>query len=187
MAHWNTCRTFEWWFLPQKEIRKRSLVEFPVFHSLLFETGVTDENPIKLWWNTFRPPSRTTVKDYIQTTIKEYNQTTTKDYHQRLYSDHHQGIYSNHHQRAPSQRQTFIKTELEVERKHFPSKCALHLFEIWSWWQSDDGVKYNCFHFSSVGYLYIFHVCIFQIRRVPLPPLFEIGSRLEMIIASTMN
>ena len=117
---------------PKKEIRKRSLVEFPVFHSLLFETGVTDENPIKLWWNTFRPPSRTTIKDYIQTTIKD------------------------HHPRdKPS-------SKLEVERKHFPSKCALHLFEIWSWWQSDDGVKYNCFHFSSVGYLYIFHDCFFS-------------------------
>ena len=117
-------------------------------------------------------------------TMMEYIQTTIKDHRQRWYSNHHQRLYSNHHQRPPSQRQT---TKLEVERKHFPSKCALHLFEIWSWWQSDDGVKYNCFHFSSVGYLYIFHVCFFQIRRVPLPPLFEIGSRLEMIIASTMN
>ena len=122
-----------------------------------------------IWNRSHRWKPNKTMMEYIQTTIK----------------DHRQRLYSNHHQRPPSQRQTFIKTG--SWEKNFPSKCALHLFEIWSWWQSDDGVKYNCFHFSSVGYLYIFHVCIFQIRRVPLPPLFEIGSRLEMIIASTMN
>ena len=110
MAQWNTCRTFKWWFLPQKEIRKRSLVEFPVFHSLLFETGVTDENPIKLWWNTFRPPSKTTVKDDIQTTIKDYIQTTIKEHHPRD---------------KPS-------SKLEVERKIFHQSvlCTSLKFEV---------------------------------------------------------
>ena len=47
-----------------------------------------------IWNRSHRWKPNKTMMEYIQTTIK----------------DHRQRLYSNHHQRAPSQRQTFIKT-----------------------------------------------------------------------------
>lgn len=82
MAQWNTCRTFKWWFLPQKRNKKT----FSGWISCL---------PFSPIWNrSHRWKPNKTMMEYIQTTIK----------------DHRQRLYSNHHQRPPSQRQTFIKT-----------------------------------------------------------------------------
>ena len=153
MAQWNTCRTFKWWFLPKKEIRKRSLVEFPVFHSLLFETGVTDENPIKLWWNTFRPPSRTTVKDYIQTTIKDHHPRDKPQNWKLRENIFHQSVLCTSlkfevgdNQTMESNTTVFISQVLDIctfFMLFFSNKTSSASAPLWNWKQAGDDHSFN--------------------------------------------